>query len=190
MDHNLVLEGYGCRLRPVRIDDAEFIVNLRNQPFAKGTIHATDPSIPKQADWISRYLRRAGDYYWVIETPDNGERVGTVGFYDITESGDEGMPGRLVVMPQTKFNIFAPLYLIYDYFFSNTPLCRIIMDVVKSNKKVVRFHRLYGARLLEDLPPRYCDTEKEVGAPLVWYEVTKQMWEGLESAWGPVLASL
>lgn len=189
MRHDIVLQGYGCRLRPVGLNDAAFIVDLRNQPFAQGTIHSTDPSVEKQQAWIERYLERNRDYYWIVESLDNGEAVGAVGFYDITEDGREGMPGRLVVMPQTKFNIFAPLFLIYDYFFSNTPLQRIIMDVVASNKKVVRFHKIYGARMVNDVPARYADTELEVGVPLVWFEVTKEMWFGIRETWAPILAS-
>ena len=189
MRHSIVLQGYGCRLRPVRLDDAAFIVDLRNRPFAQGTIHATDSSVEKQQAWIEKYFERKGDYYWIVESMDNSADVGAVGFYDITDDEKEGMPGRLVVMPQTKFNIFAPLFLIYDYFFSNTPLQRVIMDVVSSNKKVIRFHKIYGARMITDLPERYTGTEKEVGVPLVWFEVTREMWSRIKETWAPILAS-
>ena len=38
MEHSYQAEGYGMRLRPVRLDDAAFIVWLRNLDYVKGNV--------------------------------------------------------------------------------------------------------------------------------------------------------
>ena len=38
MQHAIQAEGFGVRLRPVRMDDANFIARLRNLDHAKGRV--------------------------------------------------------------------------------------------------------------------------------------------------------
>ena len=182
-----ILEGYGCRLRPVAVEDAAFIVNLRNQPFAKGTIHATSTSVDRQIQWIVNWQQRENDYYWIIEAPGEvSESIGTIGFYDLELGLGEGMPGRWVMLPQTRVNIMAPFLLLYGFVFEELCLNRVVMDVVASNKKVRRFHELYGARYIQ-APSRYADTESEVGAPLVWFEFLRDQWPSMKEYWKSIL---
>lgn len=183
-----VLTGYGCRLRPVEISDAEFIVNLRNQPFAKGTIHATSTSVEKQEEWIKLWQEKEHDYYWIIEDTQMFSPIGTIGFYDVDLENMEGMPGRWVMLPQTTVNIMAPFLLMYGYIFDVLRFRRVIMDVVAANKKVRRFHSLYGAEYV--MPPsKYEGTEAEVGVPLVWFEFRKEQWPTMFEYWKPILES-
>jgi len=181
-----VLEGFGCRLRPVNEDDAAFIVNLRNQPFAKGKIHDTSTSIEAQRKWIKAWESREDDYYWIIEsTRPDATPIGTIGFYDIDWKTREGMPGRWVMLPQTDVNIMAPFLLIYEFVFERLGLDRAVMDVVESNRKVRRFHAAYGAEPI-DAPLRYAD-EEQSGLKLVWLGFAKDKWPFMKSAWTPIL---
>lgn len=182
-----ILEGYGCRLRPVCLEDAAFIVKLRNQPFAQGTIHATSTSVEKQIQWIEAWQMRENDYYWIIENVKTShEPIGTIGFYDIDERIKEGMPGRWVMMPQASVNIMAPFILLYRFVFEVLDVNRVIMDVVATNKKVRRFHELYGANYISS-PARYAGTEEEVGSPLVWFEFKREQWPAMMDYWHPIL---
>lgn len=182
-----ILEGFGCRLRPVTVDDAAFIVNLRNQSFAQGMIHATSVSVDRQIQWIDNWQRRDNDYYWIIEaTGVGGASIGTIGFYDLELNLKEGMPGRWVMLPQNRVNIMAPFLLLYGFVFDELRFNRVVMDVVATNKKVRRFHELYGARYI-DPPPRYLDTEAEVGVPMVWFEFLRDQWPGMNEYWKSVL---
>ena len=182
-----ILEGYGCRLRPVCVEDSAFIVQLRNQPFAQGTIHATSTSVEKQQQWIGLWQMRDDDYYWIIEDAKNSyEPIGTIGFYDVDRKLGEGMPGRWVMMPQASVNIMAPFVLLYGFVFDVLGMTRVIMDVVATNKKVRRFHKLYGAEYI-DQPARYAGTEEEVGSPLVWFEFSREQWPTMRDYWRPIL---
>ena len=181
------LEGYGCRLRPVKVEDAEFIVKRRNQSFAKGMIHATSTSVEKQIQWIANWQLRENDYYWIIETTGEGvESIGTIGLYDLELEMKEGMPGRWIMLPQNEVNIMAPFLLLYGFVFEVLCLDRVVMDVVADNKKVRRFHELYGARYIEP-PARYVDAESEVGMPLVWFEFSSSQWPDMNEYWKSIL---
>jgi len=182
-----VLEGYGCRMRPVEVSDAEFIVNLRNQPFAIGKIHATSTSVEKQEEWIRNWKKRDRDYYWIIESAaEEYKPIGTLGLYDILPDNSEGMPGRLVVLPQDKVTILAPFLLMYRFAFEKLGFQRVVMFVVASNRKVRRFHALYGATPIE-MPDRYRGTEEEVGVPIVWLGLDCEQWGKMETTWSAAI---
>src|SRR5437016_3972273 len=97
MQHILRTEGFGVRLRPVQMEDATFIVWLRNLNHARGKVgdSATDPAA--QQAWLKEYFRREGDYYFIIET-GCGIAVGAYGIYDLT--GDSAESGRWIVRPE------------------------------------------------------------------------------------------
>lgn len=66
MNHDVRLEGYGALLRPVTMEDAESIVNIRRQKHARGFIGDISDSIPKQRAWLQQYFERPDEYYWMI----------------------------------------------------------------------------------------------------------------------------
>ena len=51
------------------VEDAEFIVMLRNQAHAKGCVNDTSTDVERQRQWIRDYLKRDNEYYWIIEAP-------------------------------------------------------------------------------------------------------------------------
>ena len=56
MRHLLETEGFGVRLRPVRMDDATFIVWLRNMSHVKGKVGDSAEDVPGQENWLRAYL--------------------------------------------------------------------------------------------------------------------------------------
>ena len=68
MRHTLQAEGFGVRLRPVRMEDAAFIVWLRNLEHVKGRVGDSAMDASAQETWLRAYFDRQGDYYFIIET--------------------------------------------------------------------------------------------------------------------------
>ena len=64
MQHSLQAEDFGIRVRPVRMEDASFIVWLRNLDYAKGRIGDSAKDIASQETWLQTYFQREGDYYF------------------------------------------------------------------------------------------------------------------------------
>src|SRR5437867_9711980 len=102
MDHLMQAEGFGVRLRPVRLDDAAFIVWLRNLEHARGRVGDSAKDEAAQRAWLTTYFQRPGDYYFIIETL-GGQRVGAYGIYDVR--GDSAESGRWVIRP----DVAAPI---------------------------------------------------------------------------------
>ena len=183
MKHNVILEGWNCRLRPVRLDDSEFIVRVRNQDFAKGFIHDTDPSVEKQNEWTKRYFERGGDYYWIVENICENRPVGTYGLYDIV--GDLGMPGRIVLVPDSGIVLAVLPILVREFAFERLGLKRLVGDVVPSNKKVIKFSKMMGGVRLDAPPSEYAYMEQD--AKYEWYEMTSDRWPENKMYWMQIL---
>jgi len=94
MQHTVEAEGWGVRLRPVQLADAEFIVWLRNLEHAKGRVGDSAANPSAQQEWLHVYFQRPGDYYFIIETL-NRKPVGAYGIYDIR--GRSAESGRWVI---------------------------------------------------------------------------------------------
>ena len=52
MLHSLIAQGYGIRLRPVRLEDAPFIVWLRNLEYVKGRVGDSATDVAGQERWL------------------------------------------------------------------------------------------------------------------------------------------
>src|SRR5512135_2682798 len=96
MRHTIQIEGFGVRLRPVRIEDAGFIVWLRNLDHAKGKVGDSAMNAAAQKVWLEAYFDRQGDYYFIIETLGR-IAVGAYGLYNVVGASAES--GRWIVRP-------------------------------------------------------------------------------------------
>lgn len=144
MRHDVRLEGFRFRLRPVTLADAPFIVGLRTDPELGRFLHATSPRVEDQEAWLERYFERAGDVYFVIEDGRTGEAVGTIGIYDIDEAARAGEWGRWLVKPGSVAAVESAL-LIYRAAFEVLGLEAVYCRTVADNQRVVSFHDSTGA---------------------------------------------
>src|SRR5271169_6075212 len=97
MDHAIESEGLGTRLRPVRMEDAAFIVWLRNLDHARGRVGDSALTASGQQAWLRAYFDRPGDYYFIIETAGRIP-VGAIGIYNV--NGRSAESGRWVIRPE------------------------------------------------------------------------------------------
>jgi len=171
MKHTIQLEGYGLRLRPVAVDDAGFIIQLRGHPQARRTVGATAPDVAAQQRWIETYYERDGDYYFIIETISGGV-VGTVGIYDA--KAGTGQWGRWIIIPEMQFAAVSAAILAHRVAFEIIGLTTLVGSVVSTNKKVLSFHKRFGAEFTHVEPKsRMIDGE---WVDLVWVRVQRSNW--------------
>jgi RimJ/RimL family protein N-acetyltransferase len=140
MRHSLQGEGFGVRFRPVREEDAAFIVWLRNLDHAKGNIGDSAFDVTGQKAWLNAYFEREGDYYFIVETL-TGIPVGTYGIYDI--SGNTAESGRWVIRPGAPA---APPSAIVglDLVFNTLGITQLHGTTVASNRPVLSLNRKMG----------------------------------------------
>ncbi len=141
MKHSVITEGFGVRLRPVRVEDAAFIVWLRNLDHARGRIGDTVDEVG-QRQWLEKYFEREGDYYFIIETP-GGIRVGAYGIYDLR--GNSGESGRWVINPEVPAAIPSAM-LAFKTAFETLALAELRVSTVSTNQLVLSLNKKFGFR--------------------------------------------
>ncbi|WP_054956224.1 GNAT family N-acetyltransferase [Paenibacillus dakarensis] len=136
MKHDIIVERFGIRLRPVTMDDAEFIFKLRRSPELSKYIGELDSRYSVHESWLKEYFQREGDYYFCIELL-SGEPVGTIAIYDISER--TGNWGRWIILPRV---LAAPasVWLIFHVAFDILGLNSVYSNTVIENESVVSFH--------------------------------------------------
>jgi RimJ/RimL family protein N-acetyltransferase len=140
MRHSLQVEGFGIRLRPVRMEDAAFIVWLRNLDHVKGKIGDSAVDVASQEAWLQVYFDREGDYYFIAETLA-GIPLGTHGIYDI--KGNSAEKGRQVVRPEVVAGVPTAI-LATDVAFGILGLTELRSTTSVANVTVRSLHRKSG----------------------------------------------
>jgi RimJ/RimL family protein N-acetyltransferase len=140
MRHSIQAEGFGVRLRPVTIEDAAFIVWLRNLEHVKGKIGDSATDVGAQQAWLETYFKRPGDYYFIIETL-GGIPVGTHSLYDLVEGRAE--LGRWVIRPGVQAAV--PSHMVaFEIAFHRLGLKALRNATVASNLPVLSISRRFG----------------------------------------------
>jgi RimJ/RimL family protein N-acetyltransferase len=136
MEHEITVEGYGVRLRPIRLSDAAFVHGLRRTPELAKFIGDTDPRLEKQVEWLEQFFQRDGDYYFIVETLSQ-KPLGTIGIYNMTDGRAEW--GRWVLLPGCHAAPASAL-LMYRVAFEMLKLRELYCRTVEQNVKVLSFH--------------------------------------------------
>lgn len=187
MQHDLALSGRRFSLRPVTVDDAEFIVRLRRNPSASRFIHETSPDVNAQREWICQYLERDGDWYFIITQDGGSLPVGTVGIYDHDEDDNRAEWGRWILLPDSVGAVESAL-LTYRMAFEKIGLDEVYCRTITDNRSVVSFHDSSGA-------VRHALLKAHVtlhGAPhdMVEHRVTRATWSAMQPKLEALVARL
>jgi len=140
MRHNIHLEGFNLRLRPVQIEDAPFIVWLRNLDYVKGNVGDSATDVAAQEAWLRAYFEREGDYYWIVES-SGGIPMGTHGIYNV--NGTSAERGRHIMRAEVMAGVPSAT-LTAELAFGNMGLHELRSWVVAANMEVLSIHRKSG----------------------------------------------
>ncbi len=136
------MEGFGVRLRPVRMEDAAFIVWLRNLEHTRGRIGDSAADTASQQAWLETYFKREGDYYFIIETAGR-TAVGAYGIYNVSNGKAES--GRWIIRPEVPAAVPSAL-LAFDLAFGRLGLTEVLVRTVSTNHPVLSLNRKFGFR--------------------------------------------
>jgi len=98
MKHKIHIKGFAYALRPVELEDAEFIVEVRTPDHTR-FMHQIVRTVEAQREWLERYFQRPSEYYFVVERMGNRSREGLVGLLDFDNKNESAQMGRLVLRP-------------------------------------------------------------------------------------------
>jgi hypothetical protein len=153
MKHNLFIDGYSYRLRPVVVEDASFIIEARLEDMKRNKyIHSISSDVSLQAAWIEKYYTVEGDYYFVIENQINNRPEGLISIYNIAKN--KGEWGRWVVRKDSLASVES-FYLICRVAFEQLLLDEIYSRTIEDNKTVVAFHDSVQAKRRSVIPQCY-----------------------------------
>jgi hypothetical protein len=141
MRHAITVQKFGVRLRPVRLDDAAFIVQLRNSPHAIKFIGDSAQTVTAQKKWLEDHFEHPHDYNFIIELVQRPQAVGMLGIYNI--QGDRGEWGRWVIQPGILAGP-ASAWLVLHVCYEVLHLRIVCGLIVESNSEVLSFHRRAG----------------------------------------------
>ncbi len=151
MRHDLFMEGYAFRLRPISDDDAAFVVGLRSDQELNRYLHASAHRVEDQLAWLARYYEAAESFYFVVERSANGMPEGTIGLYDVDRSAGTGEWGRWILRSGSLAAVESA-YLIYRIAFERLGLSSVYCRTVAENEQVVSFHDSCGISARRVLP--------------------------------------
>jgi RimJ/RimL family protein N-acetyltransferase len=152
IDDVLPTRKYGCYFRLVELEDAEFILSLRNDERLSRYINETSNKLEDQINWLKEYKKREAkgtDFYIICLSNDNKIRYGLNRIYDI-KSEDFEFGSWLYAQDYAKDNaVLGHLYSISIAFeVLNLKLCRA--SIRKKNKSVLRFMKSYNPALISE----------------------------------------
>ncbi len=144
MKHTISVDGYGYKLRPIKLQDAGLIIEVRLEDKERNKfIHEISDDVALQEKWINEYFQREGDYYFVIENKISGQSEGLIAIYDI-ESGKAEW-GRWVIKTGSMAAIES-VDLIYKAAFDKLGLDELYCRTIEDNTAVVSFHDTIGQK--------------------------------------------
>ena len=168
--HDLSVEGHGFQLRPAYMPDAEFIVEIRNDPDLGEFIQRGANTVTDQMEWMNTYFSRVGDYLFIVERKD-GTAEGIVGVYEVNKGAAEW--GRWVLRRGSLAAVESALGA-YRVGFELLDLERVYCRTVAANVHVVSFHDSCGLRRT-NRP----GLEAQIGSKrlaMVEHELTRDSW--------------
>ena len=144
MKHKISIEGFGYRLRPVKLSDAQFIIDARLEDAERNRfIHTISTDVSLQENWLNNYFEREGDYYFVVENRITGQPEGLIGVYDVQDGRAEW--GRWVIKKDSLAAVES-VDLAYRAAFERIGLEELYCRTVQDNVEVVSFHESIGER--------------------------------------------
>jgi len=156
----MLIYGKNIDLRPVEIDDAEFILSLRIDPKLNQYLSPVENDLEKQREWIKNYRLYSRDLYYIIQNKEQ-KSVGTIRIYNI--QGNVFCWGSwIVVFEARKYASFESAFLLYRYAFLGLGLNKTDFDIRKDNKITLNFHHKFGAKIFGETNLDYLMTYNKI----------------------------
>lgn len=142
------MEGKYVNLRNVKVEDAEFILSLRCNEEKSKFLHKTEYDIEEQIEYIKHCLDTKNEWYFIIENK-TGKSIGTYRIYDVKK--DSFCIGSWLLVDGTPAEeMLESDYLVREFGFNTLKMNKIHFDVRKGNKKVIRYHKMMGATIVDE----------------------------------------
>jgi UDP-4-amino-4,6-dideoxy-N-acetyl-beta-L-altrosamine N-acetyltransferase len=143
-----MIVGKRIQLRAIEYEDLPLLVKWRNDPEVYQYFFEHEPlSLAMQRGWFEKFLTHSDERFWIVETKDTLEAIGTVGLVHLDWRNRKGEWGRLLIYP-SKYRhggYGAEIEsLILRYFFDHLNMNRLEGEVFLENESVWKMHQKFG----------------------------------------------
>lgn len=156
------LQGNYVNLREIQIADAAFVLHLRCSPKAR-FLNPTKNDVKAQENYIANYLQKENEWYFIIEDKA-GKPLGTIRIYNV-KGGQFEAGSWLMSDDSSMAQSLEGEYLLKHYAYHVLGFEKNCFEVRKANKKVLAFHKMWGARIVGESEVDY------------YFELTKEDFE-------------
>jgi RimJ/RimL family protein N-acetyltransferase len=137
------LKGKNIVLQSIRLEDAEFVAQLRSDPRNYQFLSSNKVVTPyEQAKWLTDYLAKKDGYYFVLENLTNGKKVGTISLYNLDNKKRAAEFGRYIALD--SISAIESEYLILKFAFDILQLDFLYCKTAEKNTKVWKQHSIFG----------------------------------------------
>ena len=152
IDQLLPINAYGYYFRLVELEDAEFILSLRNNEKLSRFINPTSTEMEDQINWLKEYKIReekGEDFYFMCLKDDKKTRQGLNRLYDI--KGDVCEYGSWLYSPDAGPNaaVLGDLY-IKSLAFEVLNFKILEMSTMKKNTRVLKYTKSFKPKFIRD----------------------------------------
>jgi RimJ/RimL family protein N-acetyltransferase len=147
--HDFSTRGVAFGLRPVRVDDAETLLQLRTHSARTRFLNRGGETVEAQRMWLNSYFDHADDYYFIVYSLSNGRADGALTLCNVDARTRSGEWGRWVVRPGSSAAVESAM-LAYRIGFESLRLERIYSRTLAQNAHVISFHDSCGVARAPD----------------------------------------
>lgn len=137
------------KLSIANIDDAEFILSLRENKLLNRFISNVDSDVEKQKQWLINYKKREeirSEFYFIIKDM-NDKSLGTVRIYDF-QRGSFCWGSWVVNLDSPRKTAIESALNVYEFAFGILGFYKSHFNVRNDNLKVINFHKRMGAKVV------------------------------------------
>lgn len=173
MLHNYKIEGFAFNLRPLAIEDSQFVISLRSDPDLSKFLNPISGKLCDQIRWVEEYLEREGDYCFIVEGC-GGAPEGMISVYDVNDTVGEW--GRWILR-KGSMAALESVIMLYEFSFNVLGLREVYCRTVKDNMSVVEFHNSCGL-VCQDGPMQEVELRGQVFS-MVTHSLNKEIWKNM-----------
>ena len=146
MKHSYKIDGLTYKLRPIKLEDAQTILDIRLEDAERNQyVHPVKNDVEIEKRWIEAYFERQGDYFFAVINKFTDETEGLIAIYDEKDGRAEW--GRWTIR-KGSLAATESVYLLYEIAFSVIGLKELYCRTVADNVAVVEFHKSEGLRFV------------------------------------------
>lgn len=142
LEHGVILDGLSCRLRPIKIEDEDLVLNLWNQDYVIGNLYSGRTTSEVYRKYFSKYSVDTGAWQWVIERKCDGAFCGTIGCNRVEDCINFGW---VAMCKNRGFYAMEACALLFDYVFTVLNPKMIKFNVASHNERAMRVYKRLGA---------------------------------------------